>query len=135
MFKQSTIAEFRQAKYRHQLVLESKKLYLNPATSGYRWRIPTVLCQIPSRLAGIWPERPRSSTDPIVLAGSPASLARIWPRRSTSSQLAGIRPFCAGFRRSTPLLSDCRNPCTPNIKKNIFLYYFTFIYFYVGNKI
>jgi hypothetical protein len=36
-------------------VLESEKLCWNPTTSGNRHRILAVLCQIPARLAEIWP--------------------------------------------------------------------------------
>jgi hypothetical protein len=52
MFKQLTIAEFRQVRFRLRSVSEFVKFSRNPATSSRCRRIPGIPCQIPARLAG-----------------------------------------------------------------------------------
>jgi hypothetical protein len=63
---------------------ESKKLCRNPATFGYRCRIPAVLCQTSARLIGIWSEWPRSSQNGMISAswsrfGQDSRLLVNWP--------------------------------------------------------
>jgi hypothetical protein len=79
------------------------------------------------RTLGIWP-------DPTVLAGN-------WPGRPVSGQLAGIQPFCAGFRQSSPesgkngwIPATFVGICICQILKNIFILFYINIFYFV-NKI